>query len=310
MTQPSPELTQPPTPQQPAWRLYSIAHDTVYRYSAPVEKSHHTFRLRPIHDRFQEVLEHELLISVPGQRREFDDVFGNHAVHFAVTEPFSELRIESRSVVRVLRSPELVGPDPLPRRVTIPVVWMPWQHQMMLPYLLPPELPEWELHELADYARAFVSRNSHDLVWTLLDMNRTLYRELTYQSGSTLLETTPYEVYRTRRGVCQDFANLLILLARLERVPARYRVGYIHTGADYANRIQSEASHAWVDVYLPWSGWRGLDPTNGLVTELDHIRVAAGRNYRDATPTSGVIEAGGGDETLEVRVRVEVLDEG
>jgi len=93
-------------------------------------------------------------------------------------------------------------------------------------------------------------------------------------------------------------------------VPARYRVGYIHTGADYDNKIQSEASHAWAEVYLPWIGWRGFDPTNGCKVGLDHIRVAAGRTYQDATPTSGTLyKAGGGRETLEVSVRVEVVDE-
>jgi transglutaminase-like putative cysteine protease len=98
-------------------------------------------------------------------------------------------------------------------------------------------------------------------------------------------------------------------LARLERVPARYRVGYIHTGGDYENQLQAEASHAWVEVYLPSQGWKGLDPTNGIAVMLDHIRVAAGRNYRDGTPTSGVIKSGGGGETLNVSVKVEALEE-
>jgi transglutaminase-like putative cysteine protease len=109
--------------------------------------------------------------------------------------------------------------------------------------------------------------------------------------------------------VCQDFANLFICLARLMGVPARYRVGYIYTGGGYENKIQSDASHAWAEVYLPWLGWRGFDPTNGVTASLDHVRVACGRNYRDATPTSGTIFRGGGVEKLTVNVRVEVDDE-
>jgi transglutaminase-like putative cysteine protease len=96
-------------------------------------------------------------------------------------------------------------------------------------------------------------------------------------------------------------------MARLLNVPARYRMGYISTGADYRNRIQSDASHAWVEIYLPWIGWHGLDPTNGCQVNLDHIRVACGRNFRDATPTSGTIYKGGGMETLVLGVRVEEL---
>jgi transglutaminase-like putative cysteine protease len=83
-------------------------------------------------------------------------------------------------------------------------------------------------------------------------------------------------------------------------------VGYIYTGRDYENKIQSDASHAWAEVYLPSVGWHGYDPTNGRPAELDHIRVAAGRNFRDATPTSGTIYKGGTGETLTVGVRVSV----
>ena len=105
--------------------------------------------------------------------------------------------------------------------------------------------------------------------------------------------------------MCQDFANLFICLARLLSIPARYRVGYIYTGG-YENKVQSDASHAWAEVYLPWRGWLGFDPTNGVVVGLDHVRVACGRNYRDASPTSGTIFKGGGTETLSVNVRVDI----
>jgi transglutaminase-like putative cysteine protease len=105
--------------------------------------------------------------------------------------------------------------------------------------------------------------------------------------------------------VCQDFANLFICLARLLSIPARYRMGYIYTGVNYENTIQSEASHAWAEVYLPYVGWRGFDPTNGCMAGQDHIRVACGRNYLDATPTSGTIFKGGGKETLTVSVKIE-----
>ena len=109
--------------------------------------------------------------------------------------------------------------------------------------------------------------------------------------------------------VSERAADLLGLEAsRLLGVPARYRVGYIYTGGNYENKLQSEASHAWVEVYLPFIGWRGLDPTNGCAVAQDHIRVACGRNYRDATPTSGTILKGGGDEGLMVHVKItEVL---
>ena len=89
---------------------------------------------------------------------------------------------------------------------------------------------------------SFVERQDYDLVQTLIDMNTTIFRDFKYVSGSTTMATTPYDVYVQRRGVCQDFANLLICMARLLSVPARYRVGYIYTGSDYDNQVQSDAS--------------------------------------------------------------------
>jgi transglutaminase-like putative cysteine protease len=179
---------------------------------------------------------------------------------------------------------------------------------MLQPFLLPPELAESELLELVEYAMSFVRRNDQDLLDTLLDMNWTIFKEYTYRQGSTTISTTPFEVYVSRRGVCQDFANLFICLARLLGVPARYVCGYIYTGLKNPNQIQSEASHAWVQMYLPEVGWKGFDPTNGVLTQTEHVRVAVGRSYVDATPTSGTIFVGGGGETLEVDVRCESVE--
>src|SRR5204863_2274626 len=94
-------------------------------------------------------------------------------------------------------------------------------------------------------------------------------------------------------------------LARLLGVPSRYVCGYVYTGPKQDRLAGGEASHAWVQVYLPQVGWKGFDPTNGILTQTDHIRVAVGRNYLDATPTSGTIFVGGGGETLSVVVTVE-----
>ncbi len=292
----------------PRERTLRVSHETVYRYSEPVERSAHRFRLRPVHDLRQQVLEHRLEVSCDGFRRDFEDVFGNQTTMLEVADPFQDLVVRSESLVQI-RTEDPVHLRSPTRRDTIPLVWMPWQRQMMLPYLLPPELPESQLRELSDFAMSFVERNDYDLLETLEDMNRTLYHDVAYVSGSTTLATTPYEVYADRRGVCQDFANLFICLARLLSVPARYRMGYIFTGADYANRIQSEASHAWSELYLPWIGWHGFDPTNGCLVKLDHVRVACGRNYVDATPTSGTLYKGGGVETLTLAVRVERVGE-
>jgi transglutaminase-like putative cysteine protease/predicted glutamine amidotransferase len=283
-----------------------ILHQTSYTYANSVERSTHLLRLVPVHDRLQTLLGSEVTVSVQGRGRDFDDVFGNRVRRVAIDTPYRELSIIARSQVELL--------DTNPRdfdlrrtRTTIPLVWMPWQRNMLEPFLLPPELPESHLDELVDYAMRFVQRNDGDLLDTLLDLNDAIHREYVYEAGATTLGTTAFDVYVTKHGVCQDFANLFICLARLMGVPARYVCGYLFTGPKDPNQRQAQASHAWVQVYLPEVGWRGLDPTNGVVTRTGHVRVAVGRNYVDATPTSGTIYTGGGAEKLVVQVDVEPL---
>jgi transglutaminase-like putative cysteine protease/predicted glutamine amidotransferase len=288
------------------YRAYKVTHTTDYVYSKPVERSTHILRLQPVEDRTQEVLRSTLTFSGEGEQIHFEDVFGNQAIHVTVEKPYSNLSVQIESDVRIYARPADDFTSPM-RRIQIPLVWMPWQRQMMLPYLLPPELPETQLLELTEYAMGFVERADYNLVDTLTGLNQQIFNDYSYVQGKTTVKTTPFDVYMSRVGVCQDFANLFICLARLLNIPSRYRVGYIHTGSDYANQAQSDASHAWVEVYLPYLGWRGYDPTNGVVVAQEHIRVACGRNFRDATPMTGTLFKGGGTETLSVSVKVKEI---
>jgi len=285
----------------------STLHRTSYRYARPVERSTHLLRLFPAHDRLQRLIESEVSISVEGRCHDFDDVFGNRARQVVLETPYTELDIVARSRVEALDTDPL-GFDLRHVRSAVPLVWMPWQRNMLQPYLVPPELPESELLELLDYAMRFVERNDANVLDTLLDLNDAIHREYSYVPGETTFATTAFEVYATRRGVCQDFTNLFICLARLIGVPARYVCGYVLTQPKDSIRSQTDASHAWVQLYLPEVGWRGLDPTNGVVTSTHHVRLAVGRNFLDATPTSGTLYVGGAGETLEVAVQVEAVE--
>jgi transglutaminase-like putative cysteine protease/predicted glutamine amidotransferase len=287
-------------------RRFEITHRTAYHYGDEVERSTHLLRLIPTHDRLQTLLESKIEISVEGQQRDYEDVFGNRARRVLLDTPYKDLIIKATSRVELLDTDPLSF-RPLRARSTIPLVWMPWQRQVLQPFLLPAELPESELAELSDYAMSFVERNDYDLLDTLLDMNAAIFEEYEYRQGSTNVLTTAFDVYANRRGVCQDFTNLFICLTRLLGVPSRYVCGYIYTGKKHENQRQGEATHAWVQVYLPEIGWKGFDPTNGILTQTDHIRVAVGRNYVDATPTSGTLYVGGRGERLEVDVRVEPI---
>ena len=294
-------LTHAPDGSALTFRLYDVVHSTEYAYEKEVEHSTHIFRVMPVEDSTQEVVNATLSISSEGEDLRYDDVFGNQIIHYSIIRPYKKLTVSTRSLVKIYgQAPDDLAPDR--RQSFIPINMMPWQRKMMDPYLLPNELPETQINELMIYAMSFVERNGRHLMDTLNDINQTIYRDYRYVPGSTSLKTTPFEVYASREGVCQDFANLFICLARLLGIPARYRMGYVYTGAKYENKMQSDASHAWVEIYIPYLGWRGFDPTNGCLVTQDHIRVACGRNYLDATPTSGTIYRGGGKETLRVQV--------
>jgi transglutaminase-like putative cysteine protease len=283
-------------------RRLSVRHTTTSTYHQPISHSSHRLHLRPLTDRRQAVLDHQLEISLPVQLLHFEDVFGNEVTRFDINEPYAELTITSRATV------ELIAEDPfafasIPIRPAYPLVWMPWQRLMLNPYLQPVELPETQLQEIVAYGMSIVEQNNRDLMETLFAINLHLHNDYQYCPGATNVFTTPYDFFVNKRGVCQDFANLFVCIARMLGIPARYVCGYMHTGNNGQNRVGGDATHAWVELYIPNVGWKGFDPTNGTLAHLDHIRVAYGRHYIDTAPTSGTLYTPA-IETLSVDVEV------
>ena len=285
-------------------RVLSVVHETKYKYNNPINLSKHTVRMKPFEDSKQRILDYSLNISVACDSENYQDVFGNEVSFLKTKESYSEFAIRMETKVAV-NTNHYIRKSSMNNRTTMPITWMPWQRQMMTPYLLSVEIPQTQLEELMDYAVSFVKRNDSNIMAILEDINKTIFYEYRYVSGSTNFSTTAYDVYVSRQGVCQDFSNLFICLARLLGIPARYRAGYIFNGGSYENTEMSDATHAWVEVYIPWLGWIGYDPTNGCEVSSDHIRIACGRSYIDATPTSGTIyRGGGGGESLSISVKV------
>lgn len=283
-------------------RKLRVTHTTRYTYDRPIERSSHKLRLCPMNDWDQRVLAHTLTVHPEAPTVEYEDVFGNWVTQLELVEPYTELTLSADSVV------ELHDSDPFAfakRKVrpTFPLQWMPWEQGMVEPYRRLLELPDTQLAELHAYAMRFVEQNESDVLETLFAINLTLFREYRYAPGSTTLATTPYDVFLRKEGVCQDFSNLFICLARLLGIPARYVCGYLYTGNVGQHRARSDATHAWVQLYLPGTGWKGFDPTNGVLPELDHVRVAYGRHYRDATSTSGTLYTPA-NESMSVEVTV------
>jgi transglutaminase-like putative cysteine protease len=263
---------------QRSTRRLRIRHTTRYTYDAPIQSSTHRLHLRPIDEWRQMVASYRLSVSPEVPVIEYEDVFGNWTQRFELTQPYTELLIVAESEVE-LRDLDPFGFARLPiRPPNWPLVWMPSERTMLAPYLTPVEFPDTQLQAMYDYGMEFVRRNDGDLMETLFAMNLALYREYEYVPGCTDVGTTPYRVFVQRKGVCQDFANLFITLARLLGIPARYVCGYIYTGNHGHARTTSDASHAWVQLYIPNIGWKGFDPTNGVLPQSDHVRVAYGRH--------------------------------
>ena len=293
------------TNESPTTRRLLIRHKTAYRYSAPIARSIHRLRLRPLVDPLQRVLRHDLTIQPSVATIQYEDVFGNMTSWFELNQPYSDMTITAESEV------ELLDTDPFafartPIRPSFPLAWMPWEQKMLSPYLTPQELPDTHLHSLYDYAMSFVEKNNRDLMETLFAINLELFRAYKYAPGTTNAATTAFDVLCNRSGVCQDFANLFICMARLLAIPARYVWGYIYTGNCGEHRAGSDATHAWVQLYIPNVGWKGFDPTNGILPATDHVRVGYGRNYRDAAPVSGTLFSPA-SETMQVDVEVRDL---
>ena len=283
-------------------RKLRVVHTTRYTYDRPIQRSSHKLRLCPVTERNQRVLAHTLTIRPDVAIAEHEDVFGNWVAQIEIDTPYTELSFTADSIVEISKG------DPFDFtkkkiRPAFPRDWMPWEQAMRDPYLRPQELPDTEIAELFAYAMTFVENNGRDLMETLFAINLSLFRDYQYVPGSTTLATTPYDVFVSKKGVCQDFANLFICVARLLGIPARYVCGYLYTGNVGEHRASSDSTHAWVQLYLPGIGWKGFDPTNGVLPELSHVRVAYGRYYRDATSTSGTLYTAA-NETMSIDVKV------
>ncbi len=135
------------------------------------------------------------------------------------------------------------------------------------------------------------------------DLNSAINSAFEYTPNTTRVDSPIGEALRMREGVCQDYAHITITLARQLGIPCRYVSGYLYQPVRSQDRSTGEATHAWVEAYLPGLGWVGFDPTNNTTTDERHIRVAIGRDYADVPPTRGVYR-GKAESELAVTVRI------
>ncbi len=278
--------------------LYAIQHTTKYRYSVPVTESFTEVRMQPRNDGLQRCLSFNLNIAPRSRIANYRDYLGNQVHHFDIQGQHTQLTIKAVSVVEVLTPPVL--PESLAADV--------WQQldatlsnddfEMTLPshFAQPTKL----LVELA--AKLNVSR-ARDPLTLLQTLNTAIYEEFEYAPQSTQVDSPIDEAITARRGVCQDFAHIMTAMVRNIGIPCRYVSGYLFNQTDNPTRSAPDATHAWVETFLPELGWIGFDPTNNILAGEQHIRTAIGRDYHDVPPTRGIYK-GEAESELSVAVKV------
>ncbi len=296
-----------------ALNRYKLAHVTLFNYDGPVSESYNELRLRPRHDDSQSCLSFRITTDPLSKPVAHQDYFGNWVHQFHILPEHRRLRVESETVVLVHPHPPRVS-----REVTLAELdqmqdsleeehfdWLsPTQYCPLLSALS-------ELVYAAEESSDGTVRGFAEAAATLV------HEQFTYKPGATHVHSSVQDCLDTRAGVCQDFSHLLLAMLRLRGLPARYVSGYlIPTAAMDAQStmervIGGQASHAWVQVWIPEAGWIGLDPTAGCFNESRHIHIAWGRDYGDVPPVRGVYKGHAGQSlSVDVLVRPALDDEG
>jgi transglutaminase-like putative cysteine protease len=294
---------------------YRIHHETSYDYASDVLHAHHVLHLVPRPVPFQQCLEHTIRIDPDSYRRRDEfDAFGNAVTRLEFEHPHQRLEVVTQMEVDVHPRPkvfaghsmaweglcaELAFQGGCPTRDNLEACR--FRHES--PYVRVKQ-------EFTDYSAECFPAGAPIMECADRLMVK-LHREFKYAPGATTVGTPVREVLKQRRGVCQDFAHVMIACLRSRGLAARYVSGYLREGPMRETpaapaAIGAGASHAWVAVYSPPFGWIEFDPTNDLIVSTGHIAVAWGRDFGDVSPLHGVL-LGGADHKMQVSVTVETL---
>lgn len=271
-----------------------ILHRTRYVYSSPVRDSFNDVRLEPPSVPEQTV-ESFLLKVLPAVRmKHYTDFYGNWIHHFEIPESHGYLLIESQSRI-ITHWPPAIPADmelcPLAKIGEAAHIERCFDFLQTSRYI--------ELEADAWRLALDATENLTDVWQAALAIMRFTHGFLKYESKSTNVHTHTRDVIKDRRGVCQDFAHFMIGLCRSLKIPARYISGYLATEA-------ASATHAWVEVFIPGTGWRALDPTHNRQIDGSYVKIGHGRDYADVPPVSGNYR-GTLERTMEVQVQISAV---
>src|SRR6204780_2421712 len=281
--------------------FYAIRHFTRYRYSRPVWQSMMEVRMHPRSEGTQRCFVFQLSVNPRARIFGYTDSYGNLVHHFDLPARHGQLTIISDALVDIDSQPEIPeamdyeGWQELEDLIEKKDYW-----DMLMPSHFARSSPE--LEQLAGEIGATERKGRSPLAF-LRDIATGVNRSFSYVKKSTAVNSPMEDALRSRQGVCQDFAHIMIALVRNARIPCRYVSGYLYHSGDDSHPSADGATHAWVEALLPGVGWLGFDPTTNRLADDKHIRTAIGRDYADVPPTMGVMK-GKAETQLQVRVRV------
>jgi transglutaminase-like putative cysteine protease len=289
--------------------IYKIIHRTTYKYAYPVSVGNHVACLKPRSYAQNRLVKDALHITPePSTLTERVDYFGNLLYFFTVQQPHQELVVEARSQVFRSHAEADLQAETLPwesstaslAETHTPEELNACQFQFESPRIR--IRPDFGAYALESFTAGRPMREA------LMDLTTRIYRDFSFDSKVTSVRTTPEEVFKKRRGVCQDFAHVQIACLRSIGLAARYVSGYLRTypPPGKPRLVGADASHAWISAYCRGTGWLDMDPTNNIAPTDGHVTLAWGRDYGDVSPLRGLI-LGGGSSTLAVSVDMEPI---
>jgi len=279
-----------------------IRHLTRFVYTSQVRESVMELRKQPIDRAWQQVLRFAVTTLPRARVFAYHDHYGNAVHYFDIPGHHAKLDIWIESVVQITTLPEL--PESLPEAEwdSLDALDRAGEH---MDWLAPSRFAR-ETATLADFARSIGFSRTADPLTLLRALTSRLYAEIDYEPRSTRVDSPIDDALEHRAGVCQDFAHIMTALVRHVGIPCRYVSGYMahrHDASSSHDRSPENATHAWIEAFLPSLGWIGFDPTNDTLADDRHIAVAVGRDYADVPPTRGVFKGSAGSE-LSVAVAV------
>ncbi len=285
--------------------FYSILHHTDHAYSVPVSESVMEARMMPRTEGPQRCLAFELTTHPRAHVLHYQEHLENTVHHFDVPGLHQHLRLTARAVVEMLDDFPVIPP-------LDPEAWKEIDHlvaegdywEMLMPSRFVQFTPR-----LLELAKELNVVRRDDPYTLLAELNTRLHKAMAYVPHATKVDSPIDEALEKRKGVCQDYAHILLALVRHLGVPARYVSGYFFWGAEDDKVVDHGATHSWIEALLPGWGWVGFDPSNNLRAGARHIRVAVGRDYADVPPTRGVFK-GEAESNVSVHVRVQEVKEG